>query len=500
MSSNILRAAVLGAILAAAGAGTASASTNLVSHEQLIDATSDGKLFLLGDGSVLDNAAQAAVLPASTRTPVDLADRAPVSLEKTDAGALYLRTTAAPAGAAIGIDEKGASVPVATARLVRNGAAVIFGTSEATPRIIERDLATGQSTVRLMGASLLDASEDGNVVTWLRHLPSVSRPAGAALSGDPAPLEGDAVGYQLKGTAPRVVDTTHYTQRPSGQSGTCPTWVNGLRLTPYMLAVSQDGDGGRYTLMLGGYQWSDSYPFRSANYSRILETGSTLLVHSDGQVFWSWVTTDPHSGAYVTYTNAHFAQGYNTAVLTADDGTTQRIGPSYVADAIPFARGEAIAATGAELVYNRPPWEAVVGTWFTDGLPAVGESTTPWLTLPRASDPVDGPATKVDASWEICAGVPGVAADYAPITLATAGSAAGKVGVALTPIGKVPAKAVSATVSWFGIPLWSRTAKSTGSLSLPSIPAGLAGFKLTVKITLTNGTVLSEAATLRRTR
>lgn len=516
MSTALVRGASTAAaltVLLATSAAAASASPTRVKNQGFVDVSSNGRYVLTSDGAITDRTTDSTVLPIGTGSPLDLANDAPISLESASGAGLVVRSPANPDGTFVSIGPSGTGVPISgTARLVRNGTAVIFATTERPTRIIERDLTTGTSTVRLTGATLLDASEDGKVITWQRSTGEITRPAGSApIPGDPtAGTTGVAVGYQVAGAEPRVVDVTHYAQQRLGNpSTTCPEQVGANVTTPVSLDVSQDGAAARYTLVLGTAFKSAWYPFTSHQYSRLTSSGDPLVIATDDtQTSVAHVTTDPVSGAYTVVTDNHGSYPtYNVAKVVGDDGTSHALAiaptdtPNTAAlftTAAPFARGAGAAFTAIPAVGTQS------GTWLDDGFGAVGTSTTPWLGLPREGDAVDSAATKADTAFISCgvvtAPVAGTIADYAPLTVKTTGNSAGSIAFTKAPAGKIAAKSLTVSVSWFGLQLSTRTTTTDGTVTLPAIVPGVSGFKATERVTLTNGTVVSASTALRRTR
>lgn len=509
MSNSLVRGASTAAVLTLALAGTASATPTFVHSDGMIDVSSDGRYVLSANGELRDRSgAGVGQLPMGIRTPVDLADRAPIALESDfNTGTLWVHDKDHGA-VVVNIGPNGTSVPTTgTGRLVRNGTAVIFATTERPTRIIERDLTTGTSTVRLSGATLLDASEDGQVITWQRAIGTIARTSGTPIPGDPTSGHtAVAVGYQVAGSAPRVVDVTHYKQvRTGNPEPVCPEMVGADETIPTSLDISQDGSSARYSLVLGTTRSLWWYPFRADAWKRLTDGGPVQIASDDTQTTVAHVTTDPVSGAFTVITDNHGSYpNYNQAALIGDDGSSSplTVAPAGSTDtaalylkAVPFNRGGGVA-------YSALTRAGVSsGTW-VDEPAAAGASTTPWTTLPRSSDPVDGPSTTPDATFITCPPtvVDGTIADYAPLALKTTGSSAGTITFTPAPAGKTTATSLTATVSWFGIKLWSRSATTAGTITLPAIFPGLAGFKATETVKLTNGTVLTSSTALRRTR
>lgn len=511
MSSHVLRAAVLGAVVSAAGPALATAAPVRVSPSGVLDASSDGQLLLLRNGSVLDRTTGATALVADPDQNLDLALRSPITLQRSLDGYIYVRDAVLEALGSV--DPSGVPVTATSAVLVRDGRGVVFTTAGATPTIIERDMVTNTSTVRVTNATLLDASEDGKVITFSRALPAIARPSGAAISGQPSsPIPSLALGYQVAGGAPRLVDQTRYAERASGATENgCPTSVVGELRQVVDLQVSQEGAaGGRYVLTEQTTNSSQGGALFSRTFTRLGAGEATQLYRTDPSIGSAVLTTDPVSGAYVITTSPRASAGTSSARMTADDGRTftlpvpsagvpARSTPLYQ-NVVPFSRGAGAAADVQIYAMPQGPFPESSGAWVDDALGAVGASTTPWASLPREGDGVLPASLASDQTWVTCDGVPGAPADYAAIQVATTGNSAGTVGVRLTPVGKVPAKVVSATVTWYGLPIWSRTAKADATLRLPAILPNVPGYRVDAKITLASGTVLTESAALRRTR
>lgn len=514
VSSHALRAAALGAVLLASPT-IAAAEPVRVNPSGVLDASVDGQRLLLRDGSVIDRQTGDAELVADPDRNLDLASHALASLQRSADGYLFVRSLQ-PDGSGlerlVSVDPAGLPIRATSAVLARDAKTVFFTTAGAAPRIIERDLTTDTSTVRMTNASLLDASEDGQVITFSRELPPIARPSGAAIVGQPAvPLPSRAIGYQVAGSAPRLVDQTHYAQRASGEIvGGCPTSVTDQLRQVVDLQVSQDGEGGQYMLTKVSTDTTKGGALSPTIVTRLGAGAATDVYRSDQATGNVAVTTDPVSGAYVLNISPRLSGWISSARMTADDGRTVALpAPSTSVPAgataqylnvIPFSRG---AGAASELrIWSMPtgPLDDRSGAWVDDALGEVGPSTTPWTELPNASDPLLTAGLATDQRWVTCAGIVGTPADYAPIQVVTTGNSAGSVAVKTTPYGKVPAVRVTATVRWYGLPIWQRTATAPTTLRLPALLPGMPGYSADVKITLTDGTVLNESVGLRRTR
>ncbi|MEH3053049.1 MAG: hypothetical protein PGN13_03440 [Patulibacter minatonensis] len=451
------------------------------------------------------------MLGTASLTPLDLASDAPIGLYAgTEANrALYVRTTDAPRGELVNIGPSGETVPAAPKGvLVKHGTAVVFSTLEATPRIIERDLTTGTSTVRLSGADLLDASEDGNVITYSRALANAGRPAGTKPLPDDkrAPAE-FAVGYQVGSGPARVVDVTRGEQLRTGDPTLeIPEHTYWKATTPLDLQVSQTG--GRYSLVLSLGSVNTNYPYQDGEFRRLSADGSTVLDSYSSQISITSLLADPVSGAYTTIRSSHASSGtYNQAAIV--DGSGRRIelstgsaAPQQFVKAIPTNAGAGAVFTA----FNRDA-EGLSGAWAIDELGAPGVDATPWLDLPRSGDTIDSPALKADVKWLNYPDtsvpptpVAGALADYAAVTVKTTGNSAASIAFTPAPQGKIAAKSVRANLTFLGFELWSRSLAKPGTINLPGIPPYFPFLATTVKVTLADGTALTKSTALSRTR
>ncbi len=519
MRKYALRGSVATLAISALVAGPAHAAITKVADQPLIDASSDGRFVLLADGSVIERATGTSVLGPDRSESLDLASRSAATLE-LDASALFLRTPQSPDGTFVGIGTDGFSVPVTSAKLVRDGKAVVFSTSESPSRILLRDLTTNTTTELLSRASLLDASEDGKVVTWIRQIAGTPRTAGQPLDSDPGPsASGQAVGYTVGGES-RIVSRTTWTQRAFGPQpdGPCPTTTVIDKRWPTGLQISQDGTG-RYSLVLStAVQPGGGYPFAAGSTTRLTATSNTdaTLITSDGQVTTSTTQVDPESGAAASILSDK-ANGFplaNRLYLSQPSGASQGvpvIGQFGTTDPIGAYKRAVPVNGGAAVVYafsdrSGGPTGGPVETYLRDGF-TPGTDATPWLSLPRSIDPANVAGASVDATYIVCtatpsptptatptpAVVPGTIDDYVP-ALGTQGF----VTFAFTPSGKLPARSGRATITWFGVPIWDRTVTASTNLTLPRFPVVLPGVRLIARVKLSNDTVLSASQALAR--
>lgn len=517
MSSNALRAAILGALFLATSPTLAAAAPVRVNASGVLDASTDGHLLLLRDGSVVDRQTGAVRLLADPDQNLDLAADSLATLQRSADGYLFLRTLL-PDGSGferlVSASPAGLPIRATTAVLARDATTVFFTTAGPSPSIIERDLTTDTSTVRLTNATLLDASEDGRVITFSRALPAIQRPAGAAIVGDPgAPIPSLAIGYQVAGGAPRLIDQTRYAQQASGsiEQG-CPTSVSSALTRPLDLHVSQDGDGGRYVLTQVSTSSSKGGALTSTTFTRLGANGEQVIGTTDGQSTGAaTITTDPVSGAYVLTVSPRLSGWISSARMTTDDGRSFALpvpapagapvsATTQYVNVVPFSRGAGAASDLRIWAMPAGPLEQYSGAWVDADLGEVGPTTAAWAELPRAGDAVLAADLASDQTWVTCPGVVGAPADYAAIQPMTTGNSAGTIAVRRSPYGKVPATRVTATVRWYGLPIWTRRVTADATLRLPALLPGVPGFAASVTITLTDGTVLTESAALRRTR
>ncbi len=519
MPSSFLRGAVVGAVALTAVVTPAQAAPVLLgAPSATTDATSDGRYVLVA-GGVLDRTT-GATLPLGTGTPLALADRAPRVLVDTGSG-LVVRDLAAGTEQAASVDTDGKPVAVSATRasLVSNGQTVVFTTLEATPRVIERNLSTNVSSVRLTGATLSDASEDGTLITFTKPLAAQTRaPGSASVPGEPASVGGSAVGYQQRGQASRIVETSTWTQTfiPGFDTGACSERVaEAATSTPVALNVSQDGQG-RYAFYVTRIVASGSEIGRGGHsvIDRVTGTGTTLLADAGNPSVRDQLAVDPVSGAYALIHTTHGSSPlFNEPRLVAQDGSLRELGvtpvdgPGGTFNETAFYTAAVPIKAGAGAVYSASPntadsFKRRPGTYVNEGAAPGATAGTPWLTLPRSVDAVDGPAVKPAVSWANCGAVaaPATIADYAAVTLKTTGNSAGSVAVTTSPAGKTRATSVTATVSWLGLTLATRRATADTTLKLPAIPVGLPGVKLTLVVKLASGESLRSVTALRRTR
>lgn len=475
------------------------------------DASVDGRYVLFTDGTLLDRTTGVAVGAGAGPGAIDLAARAPKVLVDTF-GALTVVTlggTSSPS-VSVSFDEQGAPVEAATGRafLVRDGTAVIFQTATTPFRILSRDLATAKTTLLLSNATLLDASEDGRVITWSRELPAVQRP-GSPLPFDPAAgVAGTAVGYQVERQAPRVVATSRWTQevyqRPTPT--TCPadppTRVRDVR--PWGLRVSQDGAAQRYAFLLQTSEHDSAYPASyRALHERVGSGAPTALLENHWERYEWGVRPDPVSGAVGAIENRRNSV-FRTGTLFDDAGGSRVVAApseylSYTASGvIPFDRGAGAITTFAPL----PPGTGAKA--FVDVGDALEPSATPWTTLPRSADAIDGDATRATVVWAPCDDLPpapvrGVFSDYSGVVAPRTRNSAGIVWFTQGPAGKVTAKTLQIQVKWLGIPLWTRTV-AEGPVALPPILAFVPGYTASLRVKLADGATVSGSVPLWRSR
>lgn len=475
-------ALALGAVTApAAGAVT---STRLVDG-RLIDATSDGRYVLYESATgpqLLDRTAGTTLpVPAGAE---QLADRAPRILIR-DGSAFRVLDVAAGFTVLATLDEQTNVVPATKAELVRDGRSVIFetGTGEAR-RTLERKLDTATTVERLRGAEFLHASEDARVITWKRPLPPAQRPAGTIpLPDDPAGgVPGTAVGYRVEDQAPRVVRTTSWMQFPDGPIGSCTgTRYRGMANEPTDLQISQNGAEPRYAMWLrvrSDRAWFGR-PSVEDNLFRIDEGNEPQVFGADLTIGSRYaVTPDPVSGSLGFQTTSGADRAFGTLAdprqsfgLAIGGESNAGFGPAVVpieggagalADAAPAGAARGVYAFGIEPADRDP--QAPARVRFTE--------------LPRERDAVDGPTQRAEVLYQECLFV-GALSDYAKVS--PAGRGALTVQYNPAPEGKRASARLNATVSWYGITLWSRTFIYPGSFTTPAVPSGIPGFKLTLR-------------------
>lgn len=478
------------ALAALPAASQADPTVTRLTSERAIDVSADGRYVLLETGAVIDRTTGATSEPVPG-TPLDLAIASPKVLYNAG-GQLYVKDAfSAQPGTLVSLSPAGAPLQVPGGQLVRNGAEVLFASSEAGGAHTI-DVGAAASTLAIPGASSAQASEDGRVITFSKPLPPVPRPAGLKARNAKATVEGVIAGYSVDGGAPRRIGVTKVTERLGAPSGaiTCATNTAYYQtITPVLQGFTQDGLAG------GRYQFSPATTVRDSLYDTWPTTSYTDTFQ------------DPVSGAYGSIFTTHGgAPVYNAAGIVSEAGVPTALtyppsSPENVPDvgfarrALPFSRG-----AGAILVGTPRGNPGDAGTFVVEGIPTTGDSVIPWTTLPRTQDPLITGAEQIEASWATCQDpAPPAATDYVVITPKLTGNSAGTITLKPAPSGKPPVRSLTATVSWLGIRTWSRTT-TTDTITLPSIPVGLPGFKVTVKVALVDGSSATTSAALRRTR
>ncbi len=493
----------LGLLLAAALAAPASATPVQVAEGALVDVSSDGRFVLLDDGRVIDRRGDAG-LPGSTATPLALADRAAVVLERTAGGQLQVRRRDAPPEF-VNVGPDGFAVPAGPARLVRNGQAVIFQTTQSPVRIIERDLTTDTSTVRAEGRSLLDASEDGRVITWIRQVPAAVPPPGRIVApGAPSgpTAVGTAVGYVVDDQAPRVARVSTWKQEQAvGQDGvTCPNTILS-RTSPKDLLISQRGSANAdstYVLAVTQRKQVAVQP-PAPDFDLTERLNAAGAIQQSQDEFQTELKLDPVSAALgqaidfpddppntpPSQQNVDFgliSDGYGRGGVIDIDatvGTVRRV--------LPYADG-----AGAAVTVRAP--DGALSVWADDVAVAVTDPPKGfWSTLPRAGDPLDSPSLTVDAGWYFCDQlVPASASNYLQLNFPVpTWRSLGTVTTQLTPAGSKPAKRATFNIRW-GYPagpiLWSKTVTANTTFRLPPNPLNFTNFVYERIITFADGT------------
>lgn len=455
-----------------------------------IDVSSDGRYVLLSDGTVIDRTA-GTTSEAVPGTPVDLAAASPKVLF-TAGGKLYVKDAfEAGAGTLVSLNAAGTPVEATKGQLVRNGAEVVF-VPPTTFGLHTIEVGEPKSTVRMLHATSGSASEDGRVLVFSMNLAPEPRPAGLKAGNAKAAVGGQLVGYSVDGGAPRRLGVTKVEERLAAPSGaiTCATNTAYYKTTtPTLTRLAQDGLTG------GRYQFTPS--------TRVNDT-----------LYDTWPTTqytdeyqDPTSGAYVSILTTHGAAPvYNFPRIINEAATSTDLGfptnPPAETDSFGFARSAYPFAKGAgAILVGQPRSGAPGGTFVVEGLPTDGAPVIPWQTLPRAEDPLVTGQETVEASWATCKDpAPPAVSDYATIVPKLTGNSAGSITTTLAPAGRPPAKSVTATLSWYGLRIWSRTSTASGVINLPAIPVGIPGFKVTVTLPLADGRTATTTVALRRTR
>lgn len=478
------------ALAALPAASQADPTVARLTSERAIDVSSGGRYVLLETGAVIDRTTGTTSEPVPG-TPLDLAIDAPKVLSNVD-GKLYVKDAfSAQPATLVSLSTAGTPLQVPGGQLVRNGAEVVFTSSDAGGAHTI-DVGAAASTLAIPGATSAQASEDGRVITFSKPLPPVPHPAGLKARNAKATVEGVLAGYSVDGGAPRRIGVTKVTERLGAPSGaiTCATNTAYYQtITPTLQGFAQDGLAG------GRYQFSPAARVRDTLYDTWPTTSYTDTFQ------------DPVSGAYAAIFTTHGgAPVYNAAGVTNEAGTPTALtyppsSPENVPDvgfarrALPFARG-----AGAILVGTPRGNPGDAGTFVVEGIPTAGDSVIPWTSLPRPQDPLITGDEQIEASWATCQDpAPPAATDYVAITPKLTGNSAGTITLRPTPPGRPPVRSVTATMSWFGLRTWSRTT-TADPITLPSIPVGLPGFKVTVRVSLADGTTATTSAALRRTR
>jgi hypothetical protein len=502
MTTFILRGGIASLALSAVLAVPADAAITQISTEPIADASSDGSRVLFADGSVLNRSTGATELGPSKAPTIDLASGSATTLT-LDNSALFVRTPAQPDGTFVSIGTQGVSVPAAKGILVRDGRAVVFQTTESPSRILLRDLQAGTTTELLGRAALLDASEDGQLITWLRQVEAKPRTAGQPLDSDPgtATGRGQAVGYTLGG-ASRIVAKTKLTQRIVGEAPAtgCPTVTELDRTTPTNLRISQDG-AGKYALFLStAYQRGGGYPFASGTDGHLTPTGALAESTSNGQTTSTFTRVDPESGAWTSVLSdrANGAPLVNRVQLNAPSGQAfsfLNVGQTGTTDPVGAYDTVIPVNRGAAAIYNfrarsvNAPSDA--GSFIRDGF-TPGTDATQWLTLPRAVDAPNDAGATVDADYLVCGAPAGPVAgtfnDYVQ-----AGSRIAWLGLNFAPEGKLAVSSARIELRWYGLTIWTRTVSRSGYVSLPKLPSYVPGFKVTTTLKLADGTRIVES-------
>ncbi|MBO9531393.1 MAG: hypothetical protein J7513_00260 [Solirubrobacteraceae bacterium] len=522
--SLLASAALLGATSTAASAAPA-----VLTQGSLVDAGSDGRMVLTTDRLIDRQSGAIDDFTGLGLTPLDLASSSRrvllsrpnadgttsltrYDLERTSGSVLWLDANIGPGNT---------SVPWGGhAKLVRDGAAVVFDTAEPTPRIIEFAFgAPGGGVVRMTGATLLDASEDGRVITYRRELPVQRRPAGQAPLPQDREIGGAAVGYQVTGEAPRIVAASTAVQSyvEGLDTGACELrTAEWHATTPTGLQVSQDGTRNAYALYLRTAHADTSYGSYDV-VSRVTGGGLSTLADAGNPSRRVELFPDPISGAYGLVTTAKpNGPVLNTPQLVGADGAARALGvvpvpgpggsyddSGFYTRIVPTGRG-ASAIYGAVPVTRDPSLSRPTIYVNSGDALSADNPLSAWLDLPRAADRPDGAAIATDVTWAQCdeapAPVAGTFDDYARFTLRATGNSAGTLWFTAAPDGVIAASSLKASISWLGLQLWSRTLTRDGVIRLPAIPAGISGLRGTAMFTLADGAVLRASTPLRRTR
>lgn len=505
----------LGGILAASllFPAFASAAPERISDGVLIDASSDGRYVLVdtpdGSQSLLDRT-------AGTTTKLDdfaydVAADAPRVLASGDG--LLVHDLAAGTKTTVNVDNAGESIGFDRAVLVRNGRSVIFDGSDPEtwePAILERNLDTGKTTIRVSGASLRHASEDGRIITWMRSLPNETRPAGTApIAGEPASVSGLAVGYSVDGGPPRLLARSSWKQiRIGDTSGQCTDGpVDANVTTPVDLRVSQEGDaGGRYLLTLSTRKRTAGYPHEVLETTRFGQ--STSLLGTTTESASTELFTDPVSPALLKTTTIRGAALWNTGAVTDSAGSEWDVtypapaGPST--DTLGLTRRGIPVQNGGGLIYSGTPRATGESGVYEDlgRSTPTGAPTGDWTALPRTAHVLDSASQRIDAEWVDCnppAALPrGSFSDYVTLTTFNRGPRSGTATIRFAPQGKLAVTSATVRTSWFGIQISSKTLKAPGTITLPSIVPYLPGYRAEVRVNFPAGSPLVGGATLWR--
>lgn len=495
-------AALAAALLLAVPTSAQADSFAKLADGHLIDASSDGRYVLYSDASgrhVVDRTAGTiTAVPAGAE---QLADRSPRVLVDTGTGYAVLDLAAGTTTPAT-VDTTGATVSSDRAVLVRDGRDVIFSTGTgAATRILDRDLQAGTTRLRLSGYDLLDASEDDRVITWRRQLAPAQRPANTRpTTTDPAGgAAGQAVGYAVDGSAPRVLRRTQWREVDYGATpGTCQQRAYTITSEEFLsLQVQQDATNGRYAFLLATRNINPQIPHEQTTWSTIDATGDrAFLVGEQGYSYASSIV-DPVSGAYSQVYG--YADGVirGHGILFPDDGHDRDVhipGPGEQNDlnsaqsVIPTDRG-----ASAIVESTNPAGTSEVHAF------ASGETNGPtqreWITAPRTTDTLDSPSLTPAAEWINCPN-PGVFSDYVTFAPNPGRSRTVAVTMQYPPLGIIPQSYVRANVTWLGLTVWTRTFTKPGTFNTPALPQGLGGFDLRVWVYLDGGGVVAGSRTL----
>lgn len=505
----------LGLAVTAALASTTTAhadATRLVDG-RLIDATSDGRYVLYAADSgprLLDRT-------AGTSVPVpdgaeQLADRSPRILVKDVDGYRVLDTTTGTLTLAT-LDESVNAVPASSPELVRDGRSLIFQTgTAAAARILERRLDTASTVVRATGVSLLHASEDARVITWSRPLPPAFRPDGQIpLAADPAGgVPGTAVGYRVDDQAPRVLRTTQWAQWPTDNfNAYCPQWTyRTVTSEPLDLDVLQDGAEGRYALALTTNDASTTgFAPDSIATTLITPTAEATLLRApiaEETVDFAFDSVSSAFSFVVRFREPDGSLRRGRGYLFAEDGSRSELGVTLdqygnavrapdPLTVVPILRG---AGAIADAITDDAPRGVYA---FPGGTLPASEHPNGWLTLPRATDPLDGASIRPAARYHVClpAAPLGSYVEVAPATNAQRTRV-----VRYTPAPDrqryASSTRLTAKVTWLGVTVWQRTFNNPGTFATPALPAGWTGFRLSLAVQLDSTPTITSSRSIDR--